>query len=658
MSRLNDNAAFLRALDANADPESGALLKVYVAGTTTPVTTYTGPDFSFAAPWPRVADASGNWGDVYIPVGLYRVRVEDASGALIVDSDNVPVSWTQEDPITFAEFVSWAATASPTDGAVVSVAAGTVLVQYIADSTATVTGLPTGWLPVEPVMVQHFGAVGDGSTDDATAFQNGVTYCQNKTLNVPAATYIIGSEVVISARTQIIGGGEFSTVLKTAAGNTGFLITVDDCWGFTANPGSISEDEWDLDTLNPGVTIKSLTFMGNRSTDGAGSSGLRTKQRCDYLCLEDVSFLTFRGDGLVLGRDGDSGDNRGLIRESNFLRVSIRECGTTGSHYPLIITNGDTAGDGTNQIDFISCNFVQNYAHVRVKSNPTAPLMRRLNFTNLMLHGRGSNTPVADDLFLIEGQINDLKIVSGNINGSHDVSSVKYAAIRVKSDGTDTPRYIQINGDIRSCQGDGYVIEDALNIVITGTASGIDIAGDEVRFEADSVGEEGNIYYVQGAATGRSINIDSTVEDKVSAVAVKNPDMPPIQVVSGKLQFVNILDTRTPGVFVGTDTTPEGAVTADKGSLYIKTTGDSSGAMDAVYAKLSGTGNTGWAKMQVVAQATQSQLRDISNAVNTQDPRGGQMVWDSTNGKPVWKLLDSAGAVWRDATGATAHTPV
>lgn len=90
MSRINDNAAFLRALDANADPESGALLKVYLAGTTTPVTTYTSPDLSFASPWPRVADASGNWGDIYVPAGSYRVRIEDASGALIVEADNVP----------------------------------------------------------------------------------------------------------------------------------------------------------------------------------------------------------------------------------------------------------------------------------------------------------------------------------------------------------------------------------------------------------------------------------------------------------------------------------------------------------------------------------------------------------------------------------------
>ena len=83
------NAAFLRALDVNADPVSGGLVFVYEAGTTTPVTTYSDVRLTSPQTFPVVADAAGNFPDIYIPSGSFKVVVQDADGVTLYEADNV-----------------------------------------------------------------------------------------------------------------------------------------------------------------------------------------------------------------------------------------------------------------------------------------------------------------------------------------------------------------------------------------------------------------------------------------------------------------------------------------------------------------------------------------------------------------------------------------
>ena len=57
--------------------------------------------------------------------------------------------------------------------------------------------------------------------------------------------------------------------------------------------------------------------------------------------------------------------------------------------------------------------------------------------------------------------------------------------------------------------------------------------------------------------------------------------------------------------------------------------------------------------------ATTTQLADITHAINTgADKVAGYPVFNTTTGIPVWATGNTDGAVWNDATGATAHTPV
>lgn len=85
MTRLN--VAFLRALDTNADPVSGGKLYTYAAGTTTPVTTYSDSDLTTAQAHPVPANSVGEFPEVYVPDGDYKVVVKDAEDLTLYEAD-------------------------------------------------------------------------------------------------------------------------------------------------------------------------------------------------------------------------------------------------------------------------------------------------------------------------------------------------------------------------------------------------------------------------------------------------------------------------------------------------------------------------------------------------------------------------------------------
>jgi hypothetical protein len=62
--------------------------------------------------------------------------------------------------------------------------------------------------------------------------------------------------------------------------------------------------------------------------------------------------------------------------------------------------------------------------------------------------------------------------------------------------------------------------------------------------------------------------------------------------------------------------------------------------------------------VQGIVSATSAALAAIANAVNTANKVAGKRVWNTTTLKPVYATGSTAGAVWNDAVGVLAHTPV
>lgn len=78
-----------RALDANANPVANAQLRVYVAGTTTGITTYKDKALTTAHAFPVLSDAAGVFPEIYVPEGTYKVRISSATGVTMQEADYI-----------------------------------------------------------------------------------------------------------------------------------------------------------------------------------------------------------------------------------------------------------------------------------------------------------------------------------------------------------------------------------------------------------------------------------------------------------------------------------------------------------------------------------------------------------------------------------------
>jgi hypothetical protein len=76
-------------LDSNGHPVAGAKIYTYLAGTTTPTTTWTDATLGTPNSNPIIADSAGRWSAYLQPGAGYKFVIQDASGAAIRTIDNV-----------------------------------------------------------------------------------------------------------------------------------------------------------------------------------------------------------------------------------------------------------------------------------------------------------------------------------------------------------------------------------------------------------------------------------------------------------------------------------------------------------------------------------------------------------------------------------------
>ena len=73
--------------------------------------------------------------------------------------------------------------------------------------------------------VKDYGAKGDGSADDTSAFMAAVTDAGNGTVYVPTGTYIISSEIILSDGVTFMGEG-YNSCLKRRTGSGTYLVNI------------------------------------------------------------------------------------------------------------------------------------------------------------------------------------------------------------------------------------------------------------------------------------------------------------------------------------------------------------------------------------------------------------------------------------------------
>lgn len=215
-------------VDSNGTPYSGAVLKAYAAGTSTPISmatdstggTTVGSVALNASGYPAVS------GNVIIPhvsanykLALYPTQAAaDANSGALWSVDNLaPVG-------VFATLVNLAASTGAALIGFIQAGAGAVLRTLQAKGR-------------DVVSVKDFGAVGDGVTDDSAAFNAAIAYIKTRspqqfvvgggTIFVPAGIYLI-SEIVIDVFGIMLEGESAGYAAQHEAKGTRLYCTTGD----------------------------------------------------------------------------------------------------------------------------------------------------------------------------------------------------------------------------------------------------------------------------------------------------------------------------------------------------------------------------------------------------------------------------------------------
>lgn len=270
---------------ANGVPMVGGTLDTYIAGSTTPATTWQDSALTIANTNPISLDARGEcvlWLD---PAVVYKFVLKNAQGV---------IQWTQDN-------ISGADAHLRAD---LAASSGASLVGFQQAGTGTVTTTVQAKLR-ETVSVKDFGAVGDGVTDDTTAFNS----APSGIVHIPAGTYLLAGWVPKSNTTYRLSSG----ATLTQANNGASIVAL-------ANGAK-------------NITFRGGTFLG-LATSSAGAISIFDTQGAAYrndLRIDSCTFDNFGGMALVLG-----GAKGWSVRGCIFRKTAQLNIPSGTSSYPAI----------------------------------------------------------------------------------------------------------------------------------------------------------------------------------------------------------------------------------------------------------------------------------------------------------------------------------
>ncbi len=230
--------------DNNGDPLSGGKIYVYVAGTTTPATTYTDPLGSIPNTNPIVADAAGRLtNEIWFPVsGAFKFVLKTTNDVLLATYDNIPsvptppilnsasaISYTPGYLVNAGQFLPRTTYQIATVGTTNFVGIGAAA--NLSGTVFTATGVGSGSgnayyvRTVESklrdvVSVKDYGAIGDGITDDTVSIQAALNSGAGG-VYIPTGNYLVTS---LSARANTIIYGDGNDSILTASGTGNILV--------------------------------------------------------------------------------------------------------------------------------------------------------------------------------------------------------------------------------------------------------------------------------------------------------------------------------------------------------------------------------------------------------------------------------------------------
>lgn len=240
--------------DNNGNPLAGGLLYTYLAGTTTPATTYTSSSGTTPNANPIVLDSAGRVAEeIWLTEGVsYKFELLTSTSVQIWVKDNI--SGIND----ISEF---------------SASNGSSLIGFIqAGANAQIRTVQSKLRDV--VSVKDFGAAGDGVTDDSAAIAAAIQYCSTvvgstypqNSLYFPAGRYLVTQNNWIGANLMPTGvyAGRFDFTIEGVGRNTSVIVfkpaTANGaCYDQTATPARL---------LN-GFSVNKLGFVFDNSANGS-----------------------------------------------------------------------------------------------------------------------------------------------------------------------------------------------------------------------------------------------------------------------------------------------------------------------------------------------------------------------------------------------------
>lgn len=200
--------------DNNGVILSGGKIYTYAAGTTTPQATYTSSSGATPHANPIILDSAGRVpsGEIWLTDSLiYKFVIETSTGVLLGTYDNVSLSLSAGS-VTFTGFKGQVGTVQD-----LADSDGSNWVGFLQSGTSAVAISAQDKMR-QSVSVKDFGAVANGATNDAAAFN--AALAASTSVYVPAGNYAINTTVNIPAGTVLFGAGVGSSITTSANINT------------------------------------------------------------------------------------------------------------------------------------------------------------------------------------------------------------------------------------------------------------------------------------------------------------------------------------------------------------------------------------------------------------------------------------------------------
>jgi len=371
--------------DNNGVPLAGGLLYTYSAGTTTLTATYTTNAGTIANSNPIVLDASGRvTNEIWLITGsTYKFILQTSSGTQIWSMDNIPGS---NDYTSI--YTALASTSSTSQGA------GLIGFKQ-ANASGYLTGAVSSTVQVkleETVSVKDFGATGNGTTDDTSAFNSAIA--SGFDIYVPNGTYKITSTLTISQGYQSIYGAGKLSILNFNFGSTQP--------GLVFSPTSQAVGR---------QTVHNLTLSGIANV----SKVISIQQPQTQILNCNINNATSGGHGIYLENE-NTGSNI-YCYGTQILNNNIHGSSTSNSYGIFTGLNSQTTIISGNNIDSFDVGIsVQNSTtDFTVRNNVIEScLTYAINLSG------GTGSPVLYDVLIVENyfEANPVAVAVGTLNGT------------------------------------------------------------------------------------------------------------------------------------------------------------------------------------------------------------------------------------------------